>query len=146
NFPEESQKKIMTRGGEIVREHLRNKGGVLYPQVEETLAKLAEKYKLFIVSNCEEGYIEAFYYAHKLEKYFLDFENPGRTGLTKGENIKLVVKRNNLQNPVYVGDTSGDAKAAHDAEVPFIYAHYGFGTVESYDAKVDSFAELLDIL
>lgn len=146
NFPEEAQKKIMARGGEIVRQHLRNKGGVLYPQVEETLAKLAGKYKLFIVSNCEEGYIEAFYYAHKLEKYFLDFENPGRTGLTKGENIKLVVKRNNLQNPVYVGDTSGDAKAAQNAEVPFIYAGYGFGTVESYDAKIDSFAELLDIL
>lgn len=145
-FSEEAQEQIMARGGEVVREHLRNKGGVLYPQVEKTLEELARNYKLFIVSNCEEGYIEAFYHAHNLEEYFLDYENPGRTGLTKGENISLVKERNNLQNPVYVGDTSGDGKAAQDAGVPFIYAHYGFGKVESYDAKIDSFEELLDIL
>lgn len=38
-----------------------------------------------------------FFKAHKLDKYFIDYECPGRTGLPKGENIKLIVERNNLK-------------------------------------------------
>lgn len=48
---------------------------------------------------------------HKLDKYFLDFENPGRTKRPKGENIKLTINRNNLDKAVYVGDTQGDYDA-----------------------------------
>lgn len=39
-----------------------------------------------------------FFKAHKLDKYFTDYECPGRTGLSKGENNKLVIERNNLKN------------------------------------------------
>lgn len=146
NFDDETRKNIMARGSEIECDYLRNHGGILYPQVEKTLEVLAQDQKLFIVSNCQVGYIEAFYFAHKLEKYFIDYENPGRTGLSKGENIKLIIKRNQLDNPVYVGDTSGDAKAAQIAGIPFVYARYGFGTVENYAAVIDSFDELLKLL
>lgn len=126
-------------------EYLCNYGGILYENLEETLIRLSEKYKLFIVSNCEVGYIESFYEYHKLKKYFCDFENPGRTGLSKGENIKLIMKRNNLKNPVYVGDTTGDLKAAKAAGIPFIYASYGFGKVNEYDYVIDKFEDLLRI-
>lgn len=122
------------------------KGGVLFPKLEEVLKELSKKYKLFIVSNCQCGYIEAFFKAHKLEEYFVDFENPGRTGLTKGENIKLVMERNNLKSSIYVGDTAGDQKAAKVAGIPFIYARYGFGEVNEYDYVMDSFEELLEIV
>ncbi|NLZ48582.1 MAG: HAD family hydrolase [Clostridiales bacterium] len=122
------------------------KGGVLFPKLEEVLKELSKKYKLFIVSNCQCGYIEAFFKAHKLEEYFVDFENPGRTGLTKGENIKLVMERNNLKSSIYVGDTAGDQKAAKVAGIPFIYARYGFGEVNEYDYIMDSFEELLEIV
>lgn len=74
--------------------HLAEQGGMLYEKVGEVLKVLSKKYKLLIVSNCQSGYIEAFYEYHKLQKYFVDFENPGRTGLTKGENINLVIERN----------------------------------------------------
>lgn len=120
-------------------------GGRLYDQVEKVLQTLSEKYKLFIVSNCQEGYIESFYEFHKLDKYFLDFENPGRTGLTKGENIKLIIERNNLVDPVYVGDTEGDHKASEFAGVPFVYAEYGFGEVSGFDYSISSFDELLEL-
>lgn len=69
--------------------------------------RLSDTYDLFIVSNCQDGYIESFYEYHKLERYFKDYENPGRTGLSKGENIKLVIDRNNLDAPVYVGIRTG---------------------------------------
>lgn len=124
-------------------EHIRNYGGTLYPQVEETLSELAKTYQLFIVSNCQEGYIEAFYEAHGLEKYFQDFENPGRTGLSKGENIQLIMKRNNLQSSIYIGDTDGDREAAKYAGIPFVYASYGFGEVIDKDQIIEQFQDLL---
>ncbi|WP_339199685.1 HAD-IA family hydrolase [Solibacillus sp. FSL R5-0449] len=120
-------------------------GGVLYPNVENVLKELSQKYKLYIVSNCQDGYIESFYKYHKLEKYFLDFESHGRTAMSKGENIKLVIDRNNLLNQVYVGDTEGDLNAARYAKIPFIFAKYGFGQVSQYDNEIESLDELLSI-
>ena len=73
---------------------LRKTGGHLYDNLESTLEILSKNYFLGIISNCQCGYIEAFLFAHKLEKYFSDFEMSGRTNLTKGENIKLVMERN----------------------------------------------------
>jgi len=135
---------------EIMREsttkqcpYLEKTGGILFPGLEETLTELKEKYRLFIVSNCEEGYIQCFLKAHQLQEYFEDFEYPGRSGVLKAENIRLIMERNRLSNPVYVGDTSGDAIAAGKAGIPFVYARYGFGQAEEYDYVIDSFEELL---
>ena len=139
------RQKIIKDCCEVEQSILEKNGGDLYPNVENVLKELSQKYKLYIVSNCQDGYIEAFYKSHRLDKYFLDFENPGRTGLSKGENIKLVIDRNNLSNPVYVGDTQGDLEAARFANIPFIYAEYGFGQVSQYDMKVKSFEELLRV-
>ena len=36
-------------------------GGELYPDVEKTLDELSERYDLYIVSNCQRGYIESFF-------------------------------------------------------------------------------------
>jgi phosphoglycolate phosphatase len=127
-------------------ECLQKSGGILYPGLEETLKQLQEHYPLFIVSNCECGYIEAFYKAHGLGKYFKDFENSGRTGRPKGENIQAVIRRNGLHAPVYVGDTHKDCEAAKFAGIPFIYASYGFGTVEHYEAVLHEFRELPRLL
>lgn len=126
--------------------HLEKHGAILYDKLEEILNDLAKKYKLFIVSNCQCGYIEAFFKSHKLNKYFIDYESSGRTGLNKGENIKLIIERNNLINPVYVGDTDGDLKASRFAGIPFIYARYGFGEVNDFDYAIDSFEELLKLV
>ena len=130
---------------EVEQSLLEKNGGVLYHNVENVLKELSQKYKLYIVSNCQDGYIEAFYKSHRLDKYFIDFENPGRTGLSKGENINLVIERNSLSKPVYVGDTQGDLEAARFAKIPFIYAEYGFGQVSEYDMKIKSFEELLRV-
>lgn len=103
------------------------RGGKLYPGCGEVLAALSQRAPLAIVSNCGDGYIEAFLTAHKLEEYFSDYEYAGRTGRAKGENIRLVLDRNGWQLPIYVGDTAGDQRAAQQAGIPFLYAAYGFG-------------------
>ena len=127
-------------------DYLRVNGGNLYDNVEEVLIELNKKYKLFIVSNCQNGYVEAFLEAHNLEKYFIDFENYERTGLPKGENIKLVIERNNLKNPIYVGDTEGDYNATKLCNIPFVYARYGFGNVEDSQLIIDRFEELKSLI
>ena len=82
---------------------------------------------------------------YNLDKYFVDFECPGRTNLSKAENIKIVIERNNLKHPVYVGDTQMDCDAAKKAGIPFIYARYGFGNTEEYNHVIDKFEELLSL-
>lgn len=117
-------------------------GGVLYPQVPETLALLARDYPLCIVSNCQAGYIEAFFQAHGLGRYFADYENPGRTGKGKAENIALVARRNGMNHPLYIGDTQGDYNAASAAGVPFLHAAYGFGTIDHAVPAVHAFEDI----
>ena len=65
----------------------------------------------------------------------------------KDENIRLIIERNNLKSPVYVGDTQGDFDACKKAGVPFIWAAYGFGKDVVADAgKIDEFSELEKLL
>ena len=109
--------------------YIEEHGGVLFEGLEETLAALKEEY------------FEAFLKHHKLEKYFDDTENYGRTKRCKGDNIKLLVERNNI-DAVYVGDTMGDYDATMQAGLPFIHAAYGFGTVPEGTPKVDDIREL----
>lgn len=121
-------------------------GGMLYPKLEETLSELSKRMPLFIVSNCQSGYIECFFAAHGLGKYFKDIECSGNTGLTKDQNIRLIAERNHLSCPVYIGDTALDGKSARKAGVPFIHAAYGFGETADKDASIDSISEILDII
>ena len=37
------------------------------------------------------------------------------------------MKRNDIKRAIYVGDTIKDKKAAEYANIPFVYASYGFG-------------------
>ncbi len=125
---------------------LEKKGGRLYPNLEDTLKELLKNYGLYIVSNCQEGYIETFLSYHQLEKYFSDYENYGRTNLSKGENIKLIIERNKLNKAVYVGDTQGDFDAAKIAGIPFIHAKYGFGTVNEPTTIINTIEDILKAL
>lgn len=148
-FPMESlerRKEIMDACAKEDQQVIREQGGVLFPKLEETLKELQKTHRLFIVSNCEDGYIEAFYAAHGLEGYFEDFENPGRTGLSKGENIQLIMERNSISSAIYVGDTQGDLDAARHAGIPFVFATYGFGQPEDYDYKINAIDELMELL
>ena len=126
---------------EVSIEDLKPCMGKLLDEIAEILFPgIESKVQMKIINECCE------FESHKLDKYFSDYECPGRTGLTKGENIKLVIKRNNLKNPIYVGDTQGDANAAKFAGVPFIFAEYGFGEVEQYNESIKSFNELLKLI
>lgn len=147
-FPEldaKMQKKLMDECCDMENEYLAVHGGILYPELNDVLLELSEKYKLFVVSNCQKGYIESFFKAHDTGKYFTDIECYGNTMLSKGENNRLIIERNDLKNAVYIGDTQGDADSAEFAGIPFVYAEYGFGKVKKYDYMISSFAQLREL-
>lgn len=128
-------------------EILHKQGGTLYPGLAETLTYLGEKYKLYIVSNCQSGYIELFLDLHNMHPHFLAHQCYGTKGNPKAENIRDIVNDHNLQAPVYVGDTMGDYESATKAGVPFIFAAYGFGEVkEGQMATINNFKELEALL
>ena len=137
----EKRDKIATECAFFGNDYLKTHGGKLYPDIEKVLESLKNDYHISIVSNCLDGYIQSFMGFHHLNKYFDDFECQ-RTGLTKGENIKLVIKRNSLDKAIYIGDTESDFVAAEFAGIPFIHAAYGFGKVSESLPKINSFSEL----
>ena len=130
---------------EAENKYLYTHGAKLYDDLETVLERLSEQYTLCIVSNCQKGYIEAFLKAHQLEQYFNDYICFGDTGLRKGESMLEIVRRNGYRHPVYIGDTQGDMLEARYAGYPFVFAAYGFGKAEDYDAVISSPEELLSI-
>ena len=122
-----------------------NECNIGYEGVKETLEELAKEYRLFIVSNAQCGYpelcMEKLGIAHLFEGHMCF----GDTGTEKGETIKRLMEKHGITDAVYIGDTQGDFEATVVADIPFIWAAFGFGVPESYAAKVDSFPELARI-
>lgn len=148
-FPEldePARKAIMEECGKEEVVYLREHGAALYDGARETIALLKREYDLYIVSNCQEGYVNSFLTAHRFEDDFKDIEMSGRTGMDKGENIRLLMERNGVTQAVYVGDTRGDEIAARFAGIPFIYAAYGFGQAVRPDRIIHSIRELPEML
>jgi phosphoglycolate phosphatase len=128
-------------------EILHKEGGTLYPGLNDTLNYLGKKYKLYIVSNCQSGYIELFLDLNNMHSHFLGHQCFGTKGNPKADNIRDIVTDHQLTSPVYIGDTMGDYESATKAGVPFIFASYGFGVVESGQvATINSFEELQVLL
>lgn len=148
-FPElskEDRMSLLRKCCNYENEYLRIHGGNLFPELEETLKALQDEYDLYIVSNCQSGYIEAFLEHYGFGHYFKDIECYGNNDLPKSENIKLVVERNSLEKAVYVGDIQGDYDATMAAGLPFIHAAYGFGTINCEVPKIACFKDLLNVV
>ena len=96
-------------------ELLGREGGILFPHVAETLEELSRRFPLFIVSNCQAGYIQCFMRAHRLTHCFAEVVSAGETGLPKVRNIESLVRRRGLKAPVYIGDTALDQSSAAEA-------------------------------
>ncbi len=118
--------------------------GILYPNEEETFRKLKEMgYGLYIVSNCQKGYIQSYLKSYPAcAKYIDDVLCWGDTGLPKRGTIKQIIEDSEIDEAIYVGDTLFDEIETKGAGLPFIYAAYGFGTAISPDETIYGLEEL----
>ena len=124
-------------------ELLVNDPGVLYPGVAEGLKELSRDHRLFIVSNCQKGYIEVLLDSYGLRPYVEGWLCWEDTCDRKGVTIRTLMERCGLKNALYVGDTQGDADECAWAGVDFLWAAYGIGKVHNPPEQIGSFAELL---
>lgn len=145
DLEEGERQKLLAQCGEEENEYLRIHGATLYPDIRRTMEQLNKKYHLYIVSNCQSGYIEAFLDYYKLYDLIEDTECYGNNEKSKGENIALLYRRNALDDAVYVGDIQGDYDASMDAGVKFIHAAYGFGTISDTVPEIGTFSELTNV-
>ena len=122
--------------------YLEDHPGLLYDGVAGTIRNLSLRYPLYIVSNCQCGYIEVMLKTSGLAPYIKDHLCFGETLRPKGETIRMLMEKNGLKSPVYVGDTQGDADACKTAGIPFIFAEYGFGDVPDAATRIQRFSDL----
>lgn len=121
---------------------IKSGGGILYEGVKNGLYELSRKHKLFIVSNCSEFTIKHFMDWSGIEGCITDTMSHGMNFKPKHENINFLIKKHNLVNSVYVGDTESDSEQSRLAKVPFVFVDYGFGVALNYDLRFDSFSTL----
>ena len=146
SIPESERYELMERCMKTENDYLfANECRIGYPGVKETIAKLSEKHRIFIVSNSQCGYPDLCIEKLGLAPYISGHLCFGDTGTSKGKTIRRLMAEHGIENAVYIGDTQGDYEATVEAQVPFIWCTFGFGTPADYVAKVDKFEQLLDL-
>lgn len=146
-LPQKQRMDILGKCMEHENAYISRHGGRLFECETETLEKLSQSHRLFIVSNCQKGYIEAFLQFSGYGRFFADHMCWGDTEMPKSYTIKALMERCGCKSAVYVGDTQGDCDASFDAGIPFIHAAYGFGeisTPEKVAAAIPSLSALAE--
>ena len=146
SLPREERMELLNSCCDNEQKYLLKHGGVLYPDLEKTLICLKKKYHLYIVSNCQSGYIETFLEHYGFGKHFDDIECYGNNLKGKGDNIALIVSRNGLDKAWYVGDIQGDYDSTMEAGIDFIHSAYGFGTIDHPVPELERFSDLPELM
>lgn len=145
SFPLEAAKEAGKAFFDSENAYLASHPGVLMEGVGETLASLKGQYRLFIVSNCQKGYIETFLPLLPPDTFegYMCFDD---TKAEKAVTIKALMKAYSVGRAIYVGDTMKDEEAAHKAGLRFVYCAYGFGKSANPEFAISSFKELAYVL
>ena len=146
SIPVSERYDLMARCMETENQYLfENECRIGYPGVTETVAELRKRYRLFIVSNSQCGYPELCMDKLGLTPYIEGHLCFGDTGSSKGKTIRTLMEKHNITSCAYIGDTQGDYEATVEAEVPFIWAAYGFGEPAGYVVKIERIEDLLNL-
>lgn len=120
----------------------------IYEGVEATINTLKQMgLQIYIVSSCQQGYIDEFVRLSGLPKYL--FEGLFYDGYPcKNKALNLQYIKDNLKGTiVYVGDTDRDREAALQSHSIYIRATYGFGEgVGCGDRCIDDIRQLPPLL
>lgn len=146
-LPPEVRYPLMERCMDTENRYLHeNPCSIGYPGVREMMVQLAKNHRLFIVSNSQCGYPELCMEKLGIGHLFEGHLCFGDTHAPKGETIKILMERHGISSACYIGDTQGDADAAKAAGIPFLWAAYGFGAPDAWDARIGKIEELVEKL
>lgn len=145
--PQPERYALMERCMETENRYLaENECKIGYEGVKETLELLAKDYWLFIVSNAQCGYPELCMEKLGIAHLFRGHLCFGDTGTEKGQTILELMRRHNIADAVYIGDTQGDYEATLVADIPFIWAAYGFGSPAGAAGRITDIRQLPETL
>ena len=142
SLPQAEQLRLLELCTEREHSYLTTHPARIFDGEQAIMEQLSREYALGVVSNCQDGYIQIYLDQCGFSHLFCDFECAGKTGLSKGENIRLVMERQGITDCIYVGDTQGDCDAADRAGIPFVHAAYGFGTCTHCAAALSDISAL----
>lgn len=125
---------------------IEEKGARMYEGVLEGFELLSKKYPLFLVSNCQTKYLDAFLNFSKIQDYLKGWDCFGTNNIDKPIMLAKMKEEYGLQKPVYIGDTAHDSESAKAAGMDFIFAAYGFGDVQDAPKTFDSFKNIVEYL
>lgn len=125
--------------------------GELYPGVRETLQRLrADGYRLFIVSNGGEAYVDTVCTHLGLTPYFDDYYSAGRfAACSKTELVARLLREHDTRHGVMVGDRRSDVEAGRANGLKVVGCAYGYGSpgeLDGADAVVERFDAIVDVL
>lgn len=106
-----------------------------------------KKYKLCIATMKTRKQVDKL-----LELFFLDntfnlIETAKEEGgYTKSEMLQNIKKQYKNSEYIFIGDTNGDYKAAIKADMPFVYAAYGYGDINEEVKSIDSLRDMIKLL
>ena len=118
----------------------------VYEGFQDVVKDLARDHKLFVISNCQPGYLEKMLEITGVGEYITDFAGPSHTGLDKPGNIRRMADLYDLKRGVYLGDIEADRIATETAGLTFIWAAYGFGDVPDAKYRVNDIRELPELI
>lgn len=120
----------------------------IYPEVENVLKILMEKYPLYISSLKLESVLLKVVEALSMQTYFKGVHGTLVQGEHKAETLSRILDVIQLkpEECILVGDSSSDYEAAERLEMDFIYASYGYGKLESCKKVISSFGEVLKFI
>lgn len=123
--------------------YLKDNPGQVYSGVVEVLEELFKRgHQLYLVSNCQSGYIETFLDNVGITNLFYDYLCEGSTNLSKHQMLSYLKHKYQLHNPIYVGDTLNDKISSEQAGYKFIGVSYGFGGIDG----LTELSELLNLM
>lgn len=125
---------------------IQQEGGILYEGVLQGLQELSKHTRLFLVSNCQDWYLESFIRFAGINELLEGKNCYGLCHLSKGDMLSDIVKSHKASNAIYIGDTRGDWSAAESAGIDFIGAGYGFGDVSTAKHCFKSFSDIVQFL
>jgi len=127
---------------EMEQEIIGRSGADIYSGVKEMIPELSSRYKIFIVSNCQEWYLKEFLRFSGIEKYLSGWDCHGSSGIEKHRMIPGIMEKHGIKEAVYIGDTLHDRDSALLCCIDFIHMTYGFGGPIEGETSFGKFEEL----
>jgi phosphoglycolate phosphatase len=121
-------------------------GTYLYPGMQEGITKLADHFRVYIVSNCQGWYLNRFLDFSGIKNLVSGCDCYGDSGVEKYHMIAGIKKKDNIKNAVYIGDTLFDRDSARKSCTDFIQVTYGFGKPIDGEKHFESFTDLSEYL